>query len=153
MIFLIFSSKKIGNSKFIVYFCRLKIESFMKQFKLYIITSLFILGLLVSPRISYEDSVDVALKFESGLSVKKNSLKGIFNSIISIAKNDSKTNLKFILNDYRFGTSKVDNSSSGDNFSLFSLNNKSNKFNYYSISTDNRYCNKKSIYQLNSIRL
>ncbi|MFA7082457.1 MAG: hypothetical protein WC135_07585 [Bacteroidales bacterium] len=125
----------------------------MQQFKLYIITSLFILGLLVSPKISFDDSVDVALKFESGLSVKKNTSKGPFNSMISFAKTDSKTNLNFILTDYRFGTYKIDNSSSGDNTNLLSLNNKTTKFSYYLISTDNRYCNKKSIHQLNSIRL
>ncbi|HHT03500.1 MAG: hypothetical protein PHD45_09995 [Bacteroidales bacterium] len=125
----------------------------MQRFKIYIITSLFILGLIVSPKISFNDNVDIALKFESGLSVKKNSSKGLFNTIISFAKTDSKTNLKFILTDYRFGTSKVENSSSGDNVSLFSFNNKNTKYSYYITSTDNRYYNKMSIYQLNSIRL
>lgn len=125
----------------------------MKEFKLYTITSLFILGLLFSPRVSFEDSVDIALKFESGLSVKKDSSKGKYNSIISIEKTKSKSNLNFILTDYRFGSSKINNTSSGDNIILFSFNNKSNKHSYYSISTDNRFCNKKSLYQLNSIRL
>ncbi|MBP6429616.1 MAG: hypothetical protein KA273_04380 [Bacteroidales bacterium] len=125
----------------------------MQKFKIYIITSLFILGLVFSPKISFDDSVDVALKFESGLSVKKNTSKGPFNSMISFAKTDSKTNLNFILTEYRFGTYKIENSSSGDNINLLSLNNKTTKYSYYLSSTDNRYCNKKSIYQLNSIRL
>lgn len=73
----------------------------MQQVKIYIISTLFILGLLVSPTISFEERVDIALKFESGVSVKKDISKGTFYSIIYISKTDSKTNLDFILSDHR----------------------------------------------------
>lgn len=131
----------------------MKKKSFMQQFKIYIISALFILGLLVSPTISFEDKVDVALKFESGLSVKKDIAEGIFNSIIYIAKTDSKTNLDFILSDHRFGSSKLDNSNPDEDFSLFSYNNSLKKYRYYLNKTDKSYSLTKSIYQLQSIRI
>lgn len=131
----------------------MKVKSFMQQVKIYIISTLFILGLLVSPTISFEEKVDIALKFESGVSVKKDISKGTFYSIIYISKTDSKTNLDFILSDHRFGSSKLDNSNPEENFSSFSYKNNSNKYNYYINRSDNSYVLAKSIHQLKSIRV
>ena len=80
----------------------------MQQFKIYILSALFILGLLTSPTISFEDRVDVALKFESGLSVKSDIAKGIFNHDFNTDKTNYETNLDFILSEHKFGLSKID---------------------------------------------
>jgi len=125
----------------------------MQQLKIYIVSVLFILGLFVSPTISFEDRVDVALKFESGLSVKNDIAKGIFNNFFNTEKTNSATNLDFILSEHRFGLSKIDNDPSSQGCLLYTNNNISTKHNYYLNNVHRHYSLTKTIYQLESLRI
>lgn len=125
----------------------------MQQIKIYILSSLFILGLLASPTISFEDRVDVALKFESGLSVKSDIVKGIFNDVFNTGKTNSSTNLDFILSEHKFGLSKVDNDQSSQAGILYANNNISTKHIYYLNNVHRHYSITKDIYQLKSLRI
>lgn len=128
-------------------------KKFMQQFKIYILSALFILGLLTSPTISFEDRVDVALKFESGLSVKSDIAKGIFNHVINTDKTNSATNLDFILSEHKFGLSKIDDDHSSQSGVLYANNNISTKHIYY-LNNVHRHCSlSKNIYQLKSLRI
>jgi hypothetical protein len=122
----------------------------MREFKTYIISILFILGLLVSPKIYFEEKVDTTLKFESGLLIKKDLAKGVNSLIINPHKTSSKTNLDFILSDHRFVTFKFDNILS-QNHDICLNNNVSQRYNYYLNRLHKDYKIAKTIYQLQSI--
>lgn len=123
----------------------------MQQIKISIISILFILGLLVSPTVSFEDRVDVALKFESGLLVKQEIVKGISYSIITTEKTNSRTDLDFILSEHRFGVSKDNSSPSAQECNFYANNNISPKYIYYLNHITRHYSLTKTIYQLRSL--
>lgn len=125
----------------------------MQQIKIYIVSALFILGLLVSPTISFEDRVDVALKFESGLSVKKDLAKGISINFFNAEKTNSATSLDFILSEHRFGLSKIDDDHSSQSGILYANNNISTKHIYYLNNVHRHSYLSKNIYQLKSLRI
>lgn len=125
----------------------------MQQIKIYIVSALFIIGLLVSPTISFEDRVDVALKFESGLSVKKDLAKGISINFFNAEKTNSATSLDFILSEHRFGLSKIDDDHSYQSGILYANNNISTKNIYYLNNAHRHYSLTKNIYQLQSLRI
>jgi hypothetical protein len=126
-------------------------KKYMQQIKISIVSILFILGLLVSPTVSFEDRVDVALKFESGLLVKQEIVKGISYSIINTEKTNSRTDLDFILSEHRFGVSKDDFSPSTQGCNLYTNNNISSKHIYYLNHANKHYSLTKTIYQLRSL--
>ena len=95
----------------------------MQQFKIYILSTLFAIGLLISPTVSFEERVDVALKFESGLLIKNKVIFGSSDSFISAAKSNSRSNLELILSERRQGISKLDNPTFADQLSLSVVNN------------------------------
>ncbi|MFA6200560.1 MAG: hypothetical protein WC679_09170 [Bacteroidales bacterium] len=123
----------------------------MQQIKISIVSILFILGLLVSPTVSFEDRVDVALKFESGLLVKQEIAKGIFSPIITTQKTNSRTTLDLILSEHRFGVSKVNSSPSAQECNSYANNKISPKHIYYLNHINRHYSLNKTIYQLRSL--
>jgi hypothetical protein len=126
-------------------------KKYMQQIKISIVSILFILGLLVSPTVSFEDRVDVALKFESGLLVKQEIAKGIFSPIITTQKTNSRTTLDLILSEHRFGVSKVNSSPSAQECNSYANNKISPKHIYYLNHINRHYSLNKTIYQLRSL--
>ncbi len=129
----------------------MKKKSFMQQFKIYILSTLFAIGLLISPTVSFEERVDVALKFESGLLIKNKVIFGSSDSFISAAKSNSRSNLELILSERRQGISKLDNPTFADQLSLSVVNNPFDKYSYYRSKCLKRYKVAKSIYQIGSL--
>ncbi|MBP1645474.1 MAG: hypothetical protein H6Q16_1049 [Bacteroidetes bacterium] len=146
-----FFTPKFANTIKIIYFCNLKIKSLMQKYKFYILSALFVIGLFISPTVSFEERADVALKFESGLLIKNKVIFGSSDSFISIAKSNSRSNLELILSERRQGISKLDNPTFADQLSLSVINNPFDKYSYYRSKYLQRYKVAKSIYQLNSL--
>lgn len=128
-------------------------KDFMHKFKLYILSALFAIGLLISPTVSFEERVDVAIKFESGLLIKAKDIFGSVDTIISLAKNNSKTNLEFLLSERRNIMSKLDDTNLDYELCFSYDNNPFNKYSYYFSRNLQRYKVAKSIYQLSSLLL
>ncbi|HBN06006.1 MAG TPA: hypothetical protein DD434_09515, partial [Bacteroidales bacterium] len=116
-----------------------------------ILSALFVIGLFISPTVSFEERADVALKFESGLLIKNKVIFGSSDSFISVAKSNSRSNLELILTERRQGLSKLDNPTFADQLSLSVINNPFDKYSYYRSKYLQRYKVAKSIYQLNSL--
>ncbi|MDD2530536.1 MAG: hypothetical protein PHN41_04835 [Bacteroidales bacterium] len=123
----------------------------MQQIKIYILSALFAIGLLVSPTVSFEERVDVVLKFESGLLIKNKAIFGYIDSIISVAKTNSRTNLELILSERRNGLSKLRNVELSDLVGLSFIENPFNRYSYCLSKYLQRYKITKSIYQLKSL--
>ncbi|MDR0971518.1 MAG: hypothetical protein LBM25_03950 [Bacteroidales bacterium] len=126
----------------------------MQSIKIYIVTLLFVAGLLTNSSISYEERVSLALKFDSGLSIKKDISSGLFTKFITSQKDKLKNNLDFIISEERMIFSNLKKDNSYDEFLFCDI--KKGESSHFDFCYNKDKCNNKyllSIYQLNTIRI
>lgn len=121
---------------------------FMQHLKKLFILFLLLIGLFYSPTVSYENNASVAMKFESGLNVKKDLATNVCTKNIDSKKNKSRSDSDFILSEHRIVFFKL---SSNPIFGETSLSQNSNYFQSSNYLQKAKYLSHyyKDIHQLN----